>query len=250
MDRKAWLVITLCIAGMIFNGWWMVTHPPQPAPAPPAPAAGAASVTASAAAAAATAPGVPAVSPVPATTEKTVELKNDEVAYTFTTKGGGIAHAVMLTTKDLVKLNERGKAAIGSLSSAAKSYDDLSYAIVEQTNSRIVFEAESPDKVLIRKEYSFSEGSGSNDHLLNFKLTLTNRGPAKLTRDTYYLYTGAAASLRPDEVEPPAFCWNNAGDASNQATSSFREGAGFLGFGGPVLDLKEKFRNPDRLRWA
>lgn len=247
MDRKAWLVITLCIAGMVFNGWWMATHPQQQAPAAPVAAT---TPAASAAAAPSASPNVPAVSPVPAVTDKTVELKNDDVAYTFTTKGGGIAHAVMLTTKDHVKLNERGKAAIGSLSSAAKSYDDLNYAIVEQTISRIVFEAESPEKVLIRKEYSFSEGSGSNDHLLNFKITLTNRGQSKLTRDSYYLYTGAAASLRPDEVEPPAFCWNNAGDAANQATSSFREGAGFLGFGGPVLDLAEKYKNLDRMRWA
>ncbi len=244
MDRKAWLVITLCIAGMIFNGYWMATHPPQPAPAaPPAAVTTPAAVTSPA-----PSPSpVPAVLPAPAVTENTVELKNDEVAYTFTTKGGGIAHAVMLTTKDHVKLNERGKAAIGSLSNAAKTYDDLNYAIVEQTISRIVFEAESPDKVLIRKEYSFTEGSGSNDHLLNFKLTLTNRGQTKLTRDSYYLYSGAAASLRPDEVEPPGFCWNNAGDADYHLTTSFRDGPNWIGFGSPILEVQKSF---DRVRWA
>lgn len=246
MDRKAWLVITLCIAGMIFNGYWMATHPSQPVTPAPAPAAATTPATPAPEVATATS-NVPAVAPAPAATQQTVELKNDEVVYTFTTKGGGIAHAVMLSTKDHIKLNQQGKAAIGALSTAAKTYDDLNYAIVEQTISRVVFEAESPDKVLIRKEYSFSEGSGSNDHLLNFKLTLTNRGQTKLTRDSYYLYSGAAASLRPDEVEPPGFCWNNAGDADYHLTSSFRDGANFIGFGGPIVEVQKNF---DRLRWA
>lgn len=248
MDRKAWIVITLCIAAMIFNGWWMATHPQPVAPVAPAPTVKTEEVKAAGSAASVNAPA-PAPQ-APDKDEKTVELKNAEVSYTFTTKGGGIAHAVMLTTKDHIKLNERGRAAIGALGNAAKSYDDLNYTIVDQSASRVVFEAEAADKMLIRKEYSFSEGSGSNDHLLNFKVTLTNRGQAKVSRDNYYLYTGAAASLRPDEVEPPAFCWNNAGDAANQPTSSFRDGAGFLGFGGPIMELQQKYQNPDRLRWA
>ncbi len=252
MDRKAWIVVTLCIAAMIFNGWWMATHPQPVAPvapvAPQQPIAKAGEIKGAEAVSSVSTPAT--ASQAPAIDAKTVELKNEEVAYTFTTKGGGIAHAIMLTTKDLIKLNEHGKAAIGSLSNGAKSYDDLIYHIVEQTGSRVVFEAESPDKMLIRKEYSFSEGSGSNDHLLNFKLTLTNRSQAKVSRDNFHLYIGAASSLRPDDVEPPAYCWNNAGDAAIQATSSFRDGAGFLGFGGPVLELQEKYQNPARLRWA
>jgi hypothetical protein len=28
MDRKAWIVVTLCVIGMAVNGWWMVKHPP------------------------------------------------------------------------------------------------------------------------------------------------------------------------------------------------------------------------------
>lgn len=245
MDRKAWIVITLCIAAMIFNGWWMATHPQPVAPVTPAPNVKKEEVKATGSAASVNAPA--SAPQAPDKDEKTVELKNDEVAYTFTTKGGGIAHAVMLTTKDHIKLNERGRAAIGALSTAAKSYDDLNYHIVEQTGSRIVFEAESPDKMLIRKEYSFSEGSGSNDHLLNFKLTLTNRGLAKVSRESYYIYIGAASSLRPDDVVPPGYCWNNAGNAELYPASNFRDGAGFLGFGGPILEVQKSF---DRLRWA
>src|SRR4051812_20554679 len=44
--------------------------------------------------------------------EQKIVLHNDEVSYTFTTKGGGIASAEMINTKDHVLLNSRGKAAM------------------------------------------------------------------------------------------------------------------------------------------
>ena len=247
MDRKAWIVISLCVIGLGFNGWWMIKHPPPPtqrpavvAPATPTTPA----VTDSASPAAAT----PTLAPVPASeVEERIELKNDKAIFTFTTKGGGVAQTVLLDTKDHVILNQRGKAAVGALSSAAKTYNDLNYRVVERSDKRLVFEAETPDKVLVRKDYSFTEGTGSSEHLIHFKLTLTNKGDAKLTRDNFYLYTGAAASLRPDEVEPPAFVWNNEGDADYAATSKLREGAGMFGMGGPILSIEHSFNN---LRWG
>lgn len=243
MDRKAWIVVTLCVIGMVINGWWMVKHPPpvqqppavsQPAPSPQP-------------AAAVSAAPQPAPSALPAVVEETVELKNPSAAYTFTTKGGGIAKVVLLNTKDHVVLNKAGKAAIGALGMAAKTYDDLNYRIVEKTDRSIVFEAETAEKMLVRKAYSYSSGSGSSDHLLDFKITLTNRGGTKLVKDSCFIYAGAASELRPDEIERPAFAWNNAGDADHMGTGSFRDGSGFLGFGGPILDLQRSF---DRLRWA
>ena len=241
MDKKAWIVVSLCVIGMIVNGWWMVKNPPPPPPPPPAPAQQS-QVTPPPV----TPPAAVAPAAVP-TTEQKVELKNEKAAYTFTTKGGGIAEVVLLDTKDRVRLNHHGKAAIGSLSSAAKSYADLDYRITAQTERSITFEAVTPDQILVRKAYSFSTGPGASDHLLDFTVTLVNQGGSKITRDNFFLYTGAAAELRPDEIERPAFCWNNAGDADYQSATKFREGAGFLGFGGPILEYQESF---NRLRWA
>ncbi len=51
-----------------------------------------------------------------------------------------------------------------------------------QTGSDIAFEAETPAHLLIRKDYRFSEGPGSDPHLLNFKLTFTNKSGARLSR--------------------------------------------------------------------
>src|SRR5437867_2362966 len=111
MDRKSWLIVIACIIGIGFNVWWMIMHPappspPQTAPPPPPPPATAPGTPAPTTAA--TPPtsqaGAPAPAPLPPAgiPEQKVALSNGEVAYTFTTKGGGIATAALLTTKDHV----------------------------------------------------------------------------------------------------------------------------------------------------
>ncbi|HSJ02387.1 MAG TPA: membrane protein insertase YidC [Verrucomicrobium sp.] len=257
MDRKAWIVVTLCAAGMALNLWWTMTHQPPPAPAPnPATAPAAATQPGTSETPTPAAPGVaePATPGAPPATaaagdvaEQKIELKNASAVYNFTNVGGGIRSVVMLDTKDHVQINHHGKAPIGALGTAARSYQDLTYKVVEQTDKKVVFEALSPDQVLVRKEYSFSEGSGSNDHLLELKVTLKNQSPAKFIRDSYFLYTGAANSLQPQEIEVPAFVWNNAGDASSFATSSFRDGPNMFGMGSAI---REHSKNLDRMRWG
>ncbi len=250
MDRKAWIVVTLCVIGMVVNGWWMVKHPPAPQVTPPTPPAAATpDKQASTSPAAATPPGSQAVAPAPAAAPvETYELRNQNAAYTFSTKGGGIVEAVLLDTKDHVRLNAQGKAPIGALTTAPKTYEDtLAYRISDRTNHSVVFEAETPDKVLVRKSYSFSTGPGSSDHYLDFQVTLTNHADAKLTRDSYFLYTGAASELRPDEISRPAFCWNEGGDPNNVDTTRFREGSGAFGFGGPKLEHQESLK---LFRWS
>lgn len=248
MDRKAWIVIILCVAGMVLNGWWMAKNPPPPPvqPAATQTAEAAAPTPTSAAPAGVTAPD--ATPATPAVEEQEVVLTNSKVVYTFTTKGAGIKTATLHDIKEEVTINTAGKAAIGSISSAARVYDDLNYRVVDKSDKHIVFEATSPEQIVIRKEYRFSDGPGSSEHLLNLQIHLTNQGQAAHSRDNYYLYTGAAISLRPDEVEVPAFVWNNAGDSDYFATSKFRDGPNFLGFGGAVRELPyERF---ERLRWG
>lgn len=249
MDRKAWIVVTLCVIGMAINGWWMMTRPPQlpvrPQETPAQPAAVETPKTA------ANVPGgttVPADKLAVGAPEEKAELKNENAAYTFTTKGGGIAEVLLLDTKDHVRLNMLGKAPIGAFTDAAKTYrDSLPYRIVDKTPQSVVFETETPDKVIVRKAFSLSTGPAANDHYLDFKLTLTNHSDAKLTKDSYFLYTGAASELRPDEITHPGFCWNNGGSAKSKDTAAFRDGSGFLGFGGPITEHQESFT---AFRWA
>ena len=245
MDRKAWIVVTLCLIGMGLNGWWMMTH--QPPPKAPQPVMAATEKTPATVAqpgtATATPPKIDEAPEGPAVPDQKAELNNGSVAYTFTTKGGGILTAKLLDTKDSIILNARGKAAVGALSGAAKAWDDLNYKIVEQDGKHVSVEAETPEHLIYRKQYSLTEGKGSDPHLLDYKLTITNKGAAKLTKDSLYIYTGAAMELRPDEIVKPAFCWNDAGDADSKDTGFF--GSGW--FSGEVTELRKDFQ---RLRWA
>lgn len=245
MDRKAWIVVTLCLLGMGINGWWMMTHQPPPkAPVPVAAAPAKTPVDTAAQPGTTTPPKADPATPEAVTVlEQKVELNNSLVTYTFTTNGGGIATARLLDTKDNIILNAHGKAAVGAISGAAKAWDDLNYKIVEQDAKHIVFEAETPEHLVYRKEYSFSEGQGSDPHLLNYNLTITNKSATKITKDSLYIYTGAAMELRPDEIVKPGFCWNDAGDAASKDTSYF--GAGW--FSGEVTELRMEFQ---RVRWA
>ncbi len=242
LNRTDWLVL---IGGALLIGlasWW-----PKPPPTVQPPKA---AETTAAEPRAVEPPKPDPVTPVTQGTapaaivpEQKVILKNSEVAYTFTTKGGGIKGALMLTAKDQAELNTHGKAAMGSLGSGMNKFDDLDYKIVSQTDKAIVFEAESPEQLVVRKEYSFTEGKGGSPSLLDFKLSFTNKSGGKINRDNLFIYTGAAHSLRPDEIVKPGFCWNNAGDPDYKDTSFF----GSSWFGGETTDLQKPL---DRLRWA
>ncbi len=252
MDNKAKLIIAVCVIGMALNVWFS----PKPDPSVKtveAPVAASAVTSAEAKkveSTLTTASAPPALStPGTILPEEKIELKSGPVTYTFTNQGGGVQKAESHSNSGGIEvvLNARGKAPIGALSAGVKTWNDLSYRVVEKTESGVIFEAESPDHLLIRKEYALSKGEEANPHLLSFKLTITNKGAAKYVQDSFYLYTGASASARPDEIIHPSFVWNDAGDAGSADTSAFRDGAGFLGFGGPVLDIQ---KNLEKLRWA
>ncbi len=132
MDRKAWIVITLCCN----RSWGAILVGCHPRTAAAAPAkwsqhpllecARACSQCPASGTPAAPAGDCSAAAPASACLEEKVELKNDKVVYTFTTKGGGILTAELLDTHDHAKLNKDGRAAIGAVSSSRMG-EDLDY---------------------------------------------------------------------------------------------------------------------------
>ncbi|HEY2573179.1 MAG TPA: membrane protein insertase YidC [Verrucomicrobiaceae bacterium] len=256
-NRTDWLVIIGALLLIGLSTWWPKPPPPprQDSTNPAKPAAGEVNKDQSNQPAPSTAPSVsPSTSPSTETKpepkaataslpEQKVVLKNNEVAYTFTTKGGGIANAEMLTTKDHVVLNARGKAAMGAIGNGLNQWNDLDYSIASQSSGGVTFEAETPEHLVIRKEFSLTEGAGSSPSLLEFRLSFTNKAGEKISRENLYLYTGAAHSLRPDEIVKPGFCWNDSGDPEYKDTSYF--GSHWFG-----ADTTEFQKSLDRLRWA
>src|SRR5260370_38377951 len=103
MDRTAWIVVILCVIGLLTWTWWTRKHQP-PRPVPPAlsptplPLA-----TASASAAPLTPPSpttaataTPAAEATPAFAEKAEILRNDDDELRLTNRGGGIREATLL----------------------------------------------------------------------------------------------------------------------------------------------------------
>jgi YidC/Oxa1 family membrane protein insertase len=256
MDRTSKIAIAICLVGVGVNIWWGITHPLPPQPIVDSrPAVAETSPASGATTQGAANPSTPAAAPAPAPaagsipTEAPFEITSGPVTYTFTNQGGGILKVVShsATGGIEVELNKHAKAPIAALSSAVKSTADQNYKVVEKSNAKVVFERETDTHLVVRKEFILPAGKEANPHLVQLKLTLTNKGEAALTPDGYYLYAGASASTRPNEIIKPSFLWNDAGDTTANDTNAFREGSGFLGFGGPILDIQKSFQ---RLRWA
>jgi YidC/Oxa1 family membrane protein insertase len=225
MDRKAWIIVTLCCALAGLNFWYMQKdaaykqkiaaeafekkkkeQAAQPAAVAPA------------AAAVQPAPAVPAGAP-----EETRELKSGSATFVFTSHGGGVKKAV-LSGKDQVVLNQHGKDAIGAFRREAKLSDDIVYRFVEATEKSVTMEGEDKSGLLVRKTFQISEGDPSDEHLLKLNISVTNKGASQHTSEQHFLYTGAAASLRPDDILHPAVFWNDTGDAYSHDTNWFQGG--------------------------
>jgi YidC/Oxa1 family membrane protein insertase len=220
MDRKAWFVIILCSVGIAINAYYANKYPPAPRPAavPAAVASTPAKPVETIAAGAAVT--TPAAASVP---EETHTLTQGSVTWHFSNKGAGIVKAVLAGT-DQITLNEYGREPIGALRREATGNDPVAYKITAKTDKSITFEGASADGIAIRKTYSLTEGDVSDEHLISLSVTLTNSGTAAHKSEEYYLYTGAANSMRPDEALKPSFFWNDAGDAAQKDTNSFAGG--------------------------
>ncbi|MCX6853958.1 MAG: hypothetical protein NTV80_03530 [Verrucomicrobia bacterium] len=230
MDRKAWLAITLCSIGIAVNIYF-ANKIPQAAPTqnPPAAVAPAGATTAITAAPSAAAPAATTISPAPGVTppapviEETHTITRGTVTWQFTNKGAGISK-VLLAGTDNITLNQYGKEAIGALRREAAGNDSVIYKIIEKSDKGITFEGTSADGIIVQKAYVLSEGEKSDEHLIHLKLTLTNTGAVPHKSEEYYLYSGAANSIRPDEALKPSFFWNDAGDATQRLTDAFSGG--------------------------
>jgi YidC/Oxa1 family membrane protein insertase len=231
MDRKAWIIIILCLGGMAAN-WWFAQknfqaqqeqakkiQASQPADQLVEPAAPAAATAL---------PPAEATPATPATTEQTHRLTIGTVTYDFTTLGGGIKTAT-LAEHDGVVLNQYSKSKtrhepVGALRREATALDASTYEIIAKDDQSVAFQGKTPEGLTVKKVFSASTGDTKDDHLLKLDITVTNPGTTPFQTEEFYLYTGTAASLEPDELLKPGFFWNNAGDADTKDSNFFNKG--------------------------
>src|SRR5881398_3986495 len=163
MDRTAWIVVTLCVIGLIL---WEVYQakqtPPRPAPINVSP--GRASPTATIASP--TPPAAPEVAPnaaepVPSFPEKIETLRNSDVELRLTNRGGGIKEAVLLKQVaekgQRVVLNSAECAPIGSIIEQPSAPALPEVTASPQSNSVVQFERITPEQIKIRKKFFFEK---------------------------------------------------------------------------------------------
>ena len=222
MDRKAWIVIILCSAGIALNAWFASQNQPPPAPAKPAAQAASKADAGAKPETKATSAAAPAPAAAGAP-EETHTLSRDSVTWHFTTLGGGIKKVVLAGT-DQITLNEHAVEPIGALRREAAGNDPVAYKITAKSDKSVTFEGTSAEGVAVKKVFSLHDGNPTDAHLINLSVTLTNTGAAPHKSEEYYLYAGAANSMDPAEALKPSFFWNDAGDAAQTHTSSFDGG--------------------------
>jgi len=251
MDRKAWIVVTLCALLMGLNAWYSSQLAAEQAKTAAAQAQVEAArkkeeaARAPADAALKTAAASPAAPAAPPSAKEEIrELTSGTVTYVLSSKGGGIKKAV-LAGPDQVVLNAHGVEAVGAFRRGAKVMDDLLYTVAESDAKHVVFEAKAADGLVVRKTFTLTEGEESDEHLIKLSITLTNQGSVQHVSENHFLYAGAAASLQPNEVLHPSVFWNNHGDASQKYATSFTTEPGW--FSSAYPEMMQSF---DQLRFG
>jgi YidC/Oxa1 family membrane protein insertase len=243
MDRTAWIVVGLCVVGLIAWQIYVAKQMP-PRPAPINVASGQASPTGT--------PSVFEASPSPATapeatpksaeslpsfTEKVETLRNSDVELRLTNRGGGIKEAVLLRQiaekGQRVVLNSGQSAPIGAIIEQPSAPVLPEFTVSTESNSVVQFERTTPELVAIRKKFSFEKSSEDKDnYVIDMDVAVENRGTNPYQSGGYFVALGSAAPIHPkDYPSYTRLVWSIDGRAKGIDVGWFGSSGGFLGLG-------------------
>src|SRR5438128_8305762 len=164
MDRTAWIVVALCVVGLVL---WEIYLAKQmtPRPASVSAAPGQTSATATPAILAPSpsptpvAEAAPSSEPTPSFAEKIETLRNSDVELRLTNRGGGIKEAVLLRQiaekGQRVALNSGQRAPIGAMLDEPSTPALPEFTASAQPDSAVQFERTTPEQLAIRKKFYF-----------------------------------------------------------------------------------------------
>ncbi|HZR04550.1 MAG TPA: membrane protein insertase YidC [Candidatus Udaeobacter sp.] len=242
MDRTAWIVVSLCVIGLVVWQIYVAKQMP-PRPAPVHVAAGQTSPSAT--------PKVLEASPPPATpaetpkgaepspsfAEKIETLKNSDVELHLTNRGGGIKEAVLLRQiaekGQRVMLNSAPSAPIGAIIEQPSAPTLPEFTASTESSSVVQFERTTDEQVVIRKKFSFEKSSENKDnYVVDMEVDLENRGSRAYQSSGYFLALGSAAPIHPrDYPSYTRVVWCIDGRAKGIDVNWFGSSGGFLGLG-------------------
>src|SRR4030095_139081 len=174
MDRTAWIVVTLCVIGLVLWELYLPNQtPPRPARVNITPGQAAPTATPSVFGASPTPLAAPEVAqkaaePVPSFPEKIETLRNSDVELRLTNRGGGIKEAILLRQAaekgKPVVLNSADSAPIGAIIEQPSAPAFPEFTASREANSAVQFERVTPDQVTIRKKFFFTSSPENKDN--------------------------------------------------------------------------------------
>src|SRR5437867_3152609 len=237
MDRTAWIVVILCVIGLLTWTWWTGKHQP-PRPVPPAlsptplPLA-----TASASAAPLTPPSpTAAAKATPAFAEKAEILRNDDVELRLTNRGGGIREASLLNQiaqgDKRVVINSKDQLPIGAMIEQPNASKLDEFALSREADGSVKCERNA-DSVIVRKKFFFPPSKEKKDNFLaEMDIDLVNGGAQPYTNPGYFVALGSAAPIHPKDWSTyTRLVWCIDGKAKGIHVNWFGGGGGLFGLG-------------------
>jgi YidC/Oxa1 family membrane protein insertase len=253
MDKKGWIIIVLCVLGIVGNNWYAGRKQQEwkdqqalleaAKPKPEVPPAGADGTPATPAdpSAAPDKPGGELVvtPPAPKFAEAEhvllVEDANPKhtVRYIFTNRGGGIKRVefpgdpVHANTDAPVVMNNAIERAIGALSDGVDRVETGEYKLISSGPDHVTYEGVTSSGMLARKHYTVDPAQPKGLPSLRLSLGLTNPGTAEVNTAGWYLFAGSSAPLLADEYEAQTgVAWMD-GDGTEFETETMFKGGWF-----------------------
>ena len=205
-DRKTWIILAICGVLIALNMHYSAKNaeykranqPPAEAPAD--------SFLAEAGNAETPQGGLVVETPPPPTSEETIVLENDNVAFTLSNIGGGIKYADLKNYANVaetsrVRINKYSPGPIGGLVGSGNTLDNSSYsysAEKSEAGKTAVFIAKLSTGIIAKKTFSLETTKvPGEDYFLNLTLELENTTTANYDLSQYSIFLGSAAPLHP-----------------------------------------------------
>jgi YidC/Oxa1 family membrane protein insertase len=243
MDRTAWIVVALCVVGLVVWEIYLAKQmAPRPAPLTATPGQTAPTTTPSILTPSPSPVASPETAPQatesgPSFAEKIEALRNSDVELRFTNRGGGIAEAVMFNHiaegDQRVTLNSPKHTPIGAIVDDPAKPALPEFTLTRESDSSMRCERTAPDGITVRKKFSLLQSAQKkDDFLIELNLIVQNTGSQPHSNTGYFVALGSAAPIHPkDYPYYTRLVWAINGKARDKNVSSFQGSGGFLGIG-------------------
>jgi len=212
MDRKAWIIIILCVAGLFWSQYeaqkqakayqaaLAVEKARAAAQATREPSPGSTVIAALPAAVAAVSQAPALVSNLPTVTKK---LRSPTAEYTFTS-AGGLQQVELLGHKGKngahIFINGTSTVPIGDVSDDPLKWGEAEEAVKEISEKAITLESILPSGLQISKTFTVGKSDVvKDDYQIKYDITFSNPGVAKLDFKPWYVSTGAAIPIHEND---------------------------------------------------